>query len=364
MYHLLSQNKKIIASRFFAVNENFAKILFIFKKNYVRIYIMICNIRKKPILIGIIGLFLTVGLLFLLLLKPTPDPYSLLGKANGRIQQNICRMAILEERPEDEAIRRELLLSFQQYADPLTLYAALQQAEAVLGHPIDLPQGVESAPRISTAIGECSTIAQRGVTLKEFPQADGLAVSGDITYLSTQEGIYAHYKGVSVKISPRPADKMIPAEEGVYFLDTTEQLVKYLAGDGSYTAALSYTEAKDYGFLNGVLYILGTDGRIYADNVPMAEGFEEICILNNTLYASKNNEIYRINEEAEKIASSFLSHLTAGEDGALYYLNKQGYPCRFKDNEASILKEKEAAAIGQTKGTVYYLDLNGKIRKA
>ncbi len=316
-------------------------------------------------IIGIIGATLAIGIFLLLLLwKPTPDPYKLLGQAEGRIAQNICRMVILEEHPEDETVRRELLMSFQQYADPLTFYAAQQHAEAILGHPITLPEGVSTAPQISPALAESSPIAQGGVTLKNFPQADGLAAGGEITYLSTKAGIYAYYKGISVKISPRPANHMMSAEEGVYFLDATEQIVKYLAGDGTYITALSSIKAKDYGFLNSVLYILGTDGRIYADGLPIAEGFREICISGDTLYAAKDSGLYRLAEQAEQITASSLSHLTAGEDGALYFLNNQNYPCRLKGQEATILKEKYASAIGQTNGSVYYLDPKGKIRKA
>lgn len=326
---------------------------------------MTVKIRKKPMIIGIIGAAFTIGIfLFLVLIKPTPDPYKLLAQAEGRIAQNLCRMAVLEENPADEAVRRDLLISFRQYADPLTFHAAAQKAEAVLGHPITLPEGAESRPQASPALSESSTIAQGGVTLKDFPQADGLAASGAITYLSAEDGIYAHYKGLSVKISPRPADHMMPAEEGVYFLDAAERIVKYLAGDGSFITALSFIEAKDYGFLNGVLYILGTDGRIYTREEPIAEGFTELCVLGDTLYAAKDSGLYRLAEQAEQITASPLSHLTAGEDGALYYLNDQNYPCRLKNGEASILKEKEAAAIGQTNGRVYYLDPKGKIRKA
>ncbi|MBQ7935859.1 MAG: hypothetical protein IJ333_05870 [Clostridia bacterium] len=160
--------------------------------------------KKKPILIGIIAanIFLIAVALAVLFLPQETAPYTLLAEAETRIEKNLCRLAILEQDPADEVIWRQLLLEYQQHADPLTLYAAQQQAEKTLGHTIVLPEGITAVPAISAPLQEGSDIAQKGVTLKAFDQADGIASDGTVTYLSVQDGVYAHYKGLTLKYSP------------------------------------------------------------------------------------------------------------------------------------------------------------------
>ena len=326
---------------------------------------MIRNMKKKPMIIGIISTLSAIGIVLLLLLpKKAPDPYSLLAKAQGRIAQNLCRLAILEENPEDEGIRRELLISYQQYAEPLTLYSAQQEAEKLLEHAITLPEGVESDPQVSAAVGTEASVAQGGFNLKDVYRADGMVSDGTIIYFTTDQGIYANYKGLEIKLTHLSANRMIPAKEGLYFLSTLENTVKYLAGDGSYITTLSYRKAKDFTFIDDTLYILDTEGRIYAGETRLETPiFNELCTVGGTLYACGESGLYTVGTETKQITASSLSRLTAGEDGALYYLNEEGYPCRLKDGEAVILKEKTATAIGQTKNDVYILNKKGKIRK-
>ncbi len=304
-----------------------------------------------------------LGLFF----KKEPNPYALLPKAEGRIAQNLCRLAILEEDPLNEEVQRALLMEYQQHADPLTLHSALQKAEEALGHPIILPEGLASAPSPSKPLAEGGDIAQKGVCLKKFKTAESLASDGTITYLSYENGIYAHYKGLKIKIFHGKVQHMLAAEEGLYFISLPERRVQYLAGDGSSITTLSTKEAADFAYWEDTLYLLDGEGRLWQEDTQKdAPLLTELCTLGDTLYGCGKEGLYRIQKDApaEQITPSSLSNLTAGEDGKLYYLNEYGYPCLYDPatKTAQILKEKEGISIGQTLKKVYYLDPKGKIR--
>ncbi len=312
-------------------------------------------------LIGlIIGAALLIAAAFLLW-PAEPDPYALLQKAQSPVAQNLCRLAILEQEPDNEAVWTELLAQYQQYADPLTLYAAQQKAQQALGKPVLLTEEVSARPAVSEPLVEGSTLAQRGRRLTDFKDADGLAAGDTVTYLSTAEGIYACYEGLRLKISGAKAQVMIAAREGLYYLNLLEKKVQYIRGDGLWVTTLSPLDTLDFTFCNGQLYQLDTAGRLYRDGT-LLEGMEwaELCSLNGTVYGVCTQGLCDV-EKRTVLTSSSLQGLCAGEDGCLYYLNEYRYPCRYDpvDGQAVILREQEAVAVGQG----YYMDPKGKIRK-
>jgi len=323
-------------------------------------------LTKKPVLIGIICTAVTIGLLTTLLLWPkAPDPYACLNKAQGRIEQNLCRLAILEQNPTDESVWTELLAQYQQYADPLTLYAAQQKAQEALGHPLLAAPGITPSPAVSVPLAEGSTLAQQGILLKDFDRGDGLAVSGPITYLSAADGIYACYKGLEIKLAGVKAQVMIPAQEGLYFLNLAEHKVQYISGDGLWLTTLSTLPTVDFAFCQGALYQLDPAGNLYRDGQPLDRpALHEICTLGDTLYGLGPEGLYRV-EDAQRLVTSPRSGLTAGEDGCLYYLNEYRYPCRYdpQQQEGVILKEQEVTAVGQTGDRVYILTEKGILKK-
>ncbi len=320
---------------------------------------------KIPILIGLIlTLLLLAGLLLWVLLpRKTADPRALLADTERLSEQNLCLLAILEQQPEDEESWRQLLTNYTILdADPLTLSATLKASGLALSLPKDVtPQKEEPGATIGTG----GTVRQ-GKRCDQL-RAEELAFDGETYYLAREDGLYALYRGLEVKISPIRAERLLAAENGLYFINTTAKRAQYIARDGHRIENLSTRQAKDLLLHQGALWIVGTDGSLYRDETLFESDFqfEELCLLGDQLFARTAEGIAVITADgAELLLPSPLTGLIAGED-CLYYLNENGYPCRFDPQkmEAAILKEKTAIALSFDGGKLYYLTPNGKIKR-
>ncbi len=328
--------------------------------------------QKKSIVIGIIStavlLLLAAGIALFWQgsEKDSISPAALLETAATRTEKNLCRLALLEEEPANEAVWADLLADYSVHADPITYRTACQKAKSDLGARPVFTEGT-SAPQITAPLAEGSTLAQKGYTMTEFKDASGICVSKNTVYFCTEEGIFASYQGLTRKISPAIAQGMIAAEEGLYFLNLTQRKVQYLAGDGSFTATLSTVKTSDFTYIQGILWVLGTDGTLYRDGTPLeTPRFREIAAVGTTLYAKGTDGLYRVEQDGTSslLLSKVITTLTSGEDGFLYFLNEEGYPYRFDPatEEAAMIKNVSSVAVGQTNDTVYVYTAKGKLR--
>lgn len=316
---------------------------------------------KRPIIIGIItlaALLLALGL-FLFLRPRKPDPEALFLKADRLTEQNLCLMALLEEHPEEEAHWRTLLTNYRLLgADPLTLQGTLDASGLDLTLPEVSPQKEPTRP-----LAEVGGIRRKGQVIKKY-DCSAIASDGETLYLARPEGIYACWQGLERKIAPAKAERMIPGENGLYFLNATAKRVQYVARDGHRIETLSPIPAKDFAFLKEQLWIVGTDGTLYQGTEELQCNLQELCLMGDTLYAASEDGIYRIeNGTLTLLLPSPASALTAGKE-VLYYIDENGYPAQFDPTamEAKILKEKTATALTFDQGKLYYLNLKGKIR--
>ncbi len=321
---------------------------------------------KKFILIGCIAaaVALAITLTVVLWPKKAPDPRALLADADRLSEQNLCLMALLQSNPDDEESLRQLLLNYQILgADPLTIEATRQAA----GADITLPQEVTLQKEEPGEICGFGGIVQNGIRSTDFSSTGAVATDGETVYLAKESGIWASYHGLEVKISPARAERMIPCENGLYFLNTTAKRVQYIARDGHRTETLSAVPAADFAFLNGTLWVAGADGGLYkgSEHLESDLAFEELCAADGRLYAATAEGLAAITESgAALLLPSPASAITAG-NAVVYYIDENSYPARFDPakNEAVILKEKTATALGFDKGKLHYLNQKGRIRK-
>lgn len=339
---------------------------------------------KKPVKAGIITgaavlLAAAIGLLLFFLLK-RPDPRALLKRAPDAATENLCLMALLERDPADAESWARLLENYCALgADPLTLQAAQKAAEEACGLSFTLPAEAavpESSGQDAPLCENPGGIAQGGRLLKDFPGAGALAAAGDLVYLSMPDGIYAHYQGLSIRISTARADFLLPAENGLYYLNTIEKRVQYIAKDGHTVKTLSSIPAGTFVFAGTTLFIAGTDGLLYQDGQPLetSQPVRSLCVAGGVVYAScydpateRASGILALSDAGEMhaVLPSPASQLTAGEGGLVYYINENGYPCRFdpQSREAVILKEKTARALGCSGRRVYYINEKNQFKR-
>ncbi len=322
---------------------------------------------KKPILIGIIltATALIIAVLLLLLLpKKQPDPRALLAKADTLSEQNLCLTAIVKADPADEASWRQLLLNYQLLgADPLTIEAT----RLASGFEIELAKDAERQEEPKGKNIGMGGILQGGKRITHYKNANSLATDGETVYLAREDGIYAHYYGIEVKITPAKAERMIAAENGLYFLNSIEKLVQYIARDGHRIENLSAISAVDFAFFEDALWIAGTDGKLYKNGAALENEHTvlELCAAKDRLYAACKEGLAEIAEgKTSLLIPSSLSSLTADESGRLYYINQAGFPAQYAPTlkESTILETKTAIAIGCDEGKVYYLNKKHKIK--
>lgn len=320
---------------------------------------------KIPILIGLItAVALLAGLLLWAFLpQKKADPRVLLSKAERLSEQNLCLLAILERQPEDEESWRQLLTHYQLLgADPLTLSATLKAS----GLTLSLPQEVTPQKEEPGAIVGVGGMVQNGTRCDQL-QAEELAFDGETYYLAREDGLYALYHGLEIKLSPIRAERLLAAENGLYFINTTAKRAQYIARDGHRIETLNSVPAADLSFHQDALWIVGADGKLYRDETLFEADyqFEGLCLLGDRLYAQAAEGILGITADgAELLLPSPVSGLIAGKD-CLYYLNENGYPSRFDPTkaEAAILKEKIAFALSYDEHRLYYLNKHGKIKR-
>lgn len=324
------------------------------------------NNAKKLILFSIIATLLAGGILAAVLWPRKPDARALLAKADCLSEQNLCLLAILEEEPGDEECWRRLLTHYQVLgADPFTLEASKQAAEAAIGHALTLPEESESAPEEPGKVLGPGGILQEGIRLTDYEGANALATDGETVYLATQEGIDAVYHGLRIRLTAARASRMMAAENGLYFLNATARRVQFIARDGHKTETLSPIAAADFAFLEDSLFILGADGAVYRDGTVLETLFApaELCTAGGSLYAGGREGLMEIG--GERLLSSPVFGMAGGEDGRIYYIDQNGYPACYNPatREAVILREKTAIAIGWSEGKAWYMNENRKIKR-
>ena len=322
--------------------------------------------NKKTIRIILIFLAaaLVLGLLFFLFFsrETEPDPYALLEEATCLSEENLCLTAILQQEPQSTEYRTRLLKNYRSLgADELTLLAARGDFD------LPLPEAA-AAPEAAGAILGYGGIYSNGHAYTEREDGDAVAAAGETAYFATENGIYADFKGLQVLISPARADCLYAAENGLYYLNSMEKRVQYVARDGHKTETLSAIEAQSFTFLNDTLWIVGTDGRLYCEDKPMEseQTFRTIAAAGTTLYA----EGYDYEEKTslglflwdgtrfKQVSFSPVSALIGGFDGLAYFINEGGYPaCYDPENvSVSILAEESASAVCHDNGDVFYLN--------
>lgn len=315
------------------------------------------------ILCCLAALGLAVALLLLFLLpKKAADPYSLLSKADTLTKQNLCLTAILQKNPDDEESRQQLLINYQKLgADLLTIEGTKN------GLDIELPSNVSVQPEEPGKLCGTGGIIQKGVRFTDYKNANALATDGETIYLATQTGIIADYHGLQALLTPAKAERMIAAENGLYYLNATARRVQYIARDGHKTKTLAEIAAADFAYLDGVLWIAGTDGSLYKDGIAVETPapVAELCVANGVLFGAGSEGLLKLEEEVTVVLPSPVCGIVGGDSGEIYYINKNGYPAKFDPalNEAVILKEKPAFAIGYNNGHAYYLNEKLKIKK-
>lgn len=324
---------------------------------------------KKPVIIGIIigAAAVAIAVAAVLLWPRKPDPRKLLQKADSLSEQNLCLTALLEQEAANEELWRQLLANYRILgADPLTLEATAQAAEQAVGHAIETAEEVTAQREEPGSILGTGGIIQGGIKLTDHAGANALATDGETVYLAKDTGIYAYYRGLEVQLTAARAERMIAAENGLYYLNATARRVQYIARDGHRSETLSELPAEDFAFLDGVLWIAGSDGVLYRDGTPVETPLapKELCVAGGVLYAAADGGLMQIGTAPETVLPSPVRAIAGGTDGCVYYLDQNGYPAKFDPAapEATILKEKTALAIGFSEGKAWYLNENGKLK--
>lgn len=318
------------------------------------------------VLIGILAIALSAGAFFLLRPK-SPDPQELLAQADSLTEQNLCLMAILEEEPDNRLYQEQVLSNYASLgADPLTIYA-LEQTYGIKAPIIEQPTPEQAG----------NLLHRGGIAgMKDYKGAYSVAQGADMTYYATDEGIYADYYGLKVKIASVQASNLISAENGLYFLNDMQHKVQYIAKDGHKIETISPLNAMSFAFFGEALWVVGTDYTLYRDEikVELSHPIRAIEATPDTLYAACNDEqggiagVLAFNKEGSSsmVLTSPALSIFGGEDGCLYYINEFSLPMRYSPatKEAIFLSEKEAIAVTYENGTVYTLNEKGKIKVA
>ncbi len=324
-------------------------------------------ILKKPAWIGIIiGFLLLIGAgIFLLFSPKKPDAKAILAETKRYDLQNICLLSLLEKEPGNQAYWQQLLDQYQAMgADPLTIYSAKEQAKQQTG--VELSPTPEAgiftpgAPLRSTAE---NGIAPQGKALPKGFYAgayDGAAV----TYLAAEDGLYAQYRGIRVRLAPIQADRLIPAENGLYYINTTQHRLQFIAADGGNIKTLSTVDAIDFACLGEDLYLLDTAGALFRNGeaIELPAPGKRLAAMGDSLYIALENGIYSLSEKS-LIYEEKTNQLIAGEQ-ELYFLNKDSELCRLIPGEsAEVLKNISAISLDRYQNTVWYLSSKNKIKK-
>lgn len=320
--------------------------------------------KKLRIFIGG-GALLLAGAIWLLcaLLFREPDPAAVLDEAQTLTEQNLCLRAILEKEPQNQSAKEQLLANLAALeADPLTI-AAAEQAYG-LKAPAQSPK-----PEPIGAITNAGGIAR----IKDCEGAYSAAEGNGTVYYATDQGIYAEYRGIRVRISAARADQLYATENGLYFLNLAQRRVQYVARDGHKVLTLSETDAQSFAFFEDSLWIATPAGALYCAGEPIKTPapIRALTVANNALYASFEQEgkaggILSLTKTGGTILFSSPAHsLSGGSDGNLYYLNNEGYPCKFDPiaKNATILAEKEARILCYEQDALYYMNTDGDIKK-
>lgn len=319
---------------------------------------------KKP-MIWTVSVLLALGLaagLFLALRPQKADPAALLTEAEKLTEQNLCLMALMKQEPQNEEYLRQLLLNYQRLgADPLTIAATKGDKQ------IELPDNVTLQKEEAGKPMARGGLVQAGYKSTDFKGCGAVATDGETVYLAREDGLYARYHGLELKISPARADRLTPCENGLYYLNTVTHTVQYITRDGHRVETLSAVPATDFLFFEDALWVAGADGGLYKEDALWSRDyfFEGLAAAAGRLYAATAEGIAQVTETgAEILLPSPNASLSAG-DGKLYYIDENGYPARFdpEEREAVILKEKTALAVGFDRGHGYYLNEKGKIKR-
>ena len=325
---------------------------------------MVISKTKKLILISIIGAFsvIVATVLTLLLLPQKPGPRKLLSKADSLTEQNLCLMAILEQDPQEEESWRQLLINYLILeADPLTVEATKQAAEAAVGHTITLPDTVNTQPEKPGSVIGTGGIIHAGCKVTDYRNSNSLATDGETVYLATNNGIEVDYQGLRLPLTSAKAERMIATENGLYYLNATADRVQYIARDGHCTETVSELEAADFAFYKEALWIVDINGKAIQSDYSITE----LCVAKGTLYGACEEGLVQIGKSVKPVLSSPVWGITGGENGCIYYIDTNGFPAEFDPTlkEAVILKEKTALGMGISEGKVYYLNSKLKIKK-
>jgi hypothetical protein len=240
-------------------------------------------------------------------------------------------------------------------ADPLTVEATRQAA----GLP--LPTVTERRPEEAGALCGTGGILHGDAKMTDYPLCGGVASDGTTVYYCTDEGIFADYRGVQVKLTPARADRMIAAENGLYYLNTLMRRVQYIARDGHVTRTLSPMEAFDFAFHEGSLWLAGRDGVLYRDGVPQeSPALRELYAGEAGLFGLCEEGLWQ--EGVGMITPSASHGLTVTDK--VYYLEENGYPVIMAplEREARLLKKTPAVALGVRDGKVYVLNNKKRIK--
>ena len=311
--------------------------------------------KKLLIILPILGGIIIGGAVAAVLLWPkAPDAEEIFAEADRLSEQNLCLRYRLQEDPSDEESRRQLLLNFAVLgADPLTILGTKGE------YDITLPE-VEVQREEAGAVLGAGGIIDRGVKMTDYADCGAVVTDGETVYYATGDGIYADYHGLKVKLVGARAERMMAAENGLYFLNATARRVQYLARDGHRIETVSPISALDFAFLEGKLWIAGRDGKVYCDGVAVeSAAMRELCVLDGVLYGICEEGIAEVGGAVLLHSPAF--GLVAGD--ALYYIDRYGYPARLDPllKESAILREEEVVAVGYSEGKAYYLNQKRKV---
>ena len=313
--------------------------------------------KKLLILIPILLLLLTAGVVLAWRFWPEaePDPHKLLAQTEVRSEQNLCLTVLAQEDPAyyTALLENYLILG----ADPLTVESARQAAGLEA-----LPTVTESQPEEAGALCGTGGILHGAAEMTDYPLCGGVATDGTTVYYCTDEGIFADYHGLRVLLTPARADRMIAAENGLYYLNTLMRRVQYIARDGHKTETLSPLEAVDFAFYDGALWIAGRDGVLYRDGAAQeAPALRELYAGEAGLFGLCDEGLW---QQGVGIVTPSASHGLAVTD-KVYYLEEHGYPVEMEplNREAKIIKEVCAVALGVRDGKVYVLNQKKRIKK-
>jgi hypothetical protein len=210
---------------------------------------------------------------------------------------------------------------------------------------------------------------------KIYKNAHTVADTGNgMVYYATSDGIYADYLGLTVKISSISPKQLTATERGIYFINTDQKKLQYLARDGHKIQTISAIDAQSFAFFGKKLWIADMEGALFCDGAKIeTEGtVRSLFPTDQWLYAAIDSGgrsagilAFDLQGNAQTVLTSPAFSLWGGKDGCLYFLNDHSYPMRYdpKTKEAKILAQKKALVLEEKEGVVYYLTEHGKIKK-